>query len=144
MKKQNIQHLMLSGIMGGIILSHQALTGEELKASSDFLTLVANTNGNIAARPLTEEELLLELNQDGADLFHSLSPEGQQLALQIASRGCNGLNNCAGENACATERNKCAGEGSCKGLTKCAVSDKNLAVKIAAKKMAKKRQSLQK
>jgi hypothetical protein len=143
MKKQNLHLTMLAGMVTGLLVSPQALKGEDKKISSGFLELVASTNGNIASRPLSKDDLMLELNQEGADLFNSLSPEGQQLALKIASRGCNGENDCKGQNACRTDKNKCAGEGECKGQTKCAVSDKNYAVKIAAKLMAKKRMELQ-
>jgi hypothetical protein len=145
MKKNNLRYMMLKGTTIGLLLSHQTLKGEdEDKANSDFLQLVENTKGNIAFRPLTEDDLLLELNQESADLYKSLSPEGQQLALKLASRSCNGLNDCKGENACQTKDNKCAGQGKCRGLTKCAFSDKNYAVKVAVKLMAEKRQGLQK
>jgi hypothetical protein len=141
-KKLDLHSAMIVGIVTGLLLSHQTIRGEE-KANADFLELVASTKGNITFRPLTEDDLLLELNQDGADLYKSLSPEGQQLALKLASRSCNGMNDCKGENACRTDKNKCAGEGDCKGKTKCAFSDKNYAVKIAAKLMAEKRKELQ-
>ena len=39
-------------------------------------------------------------------------------------------------------KNTCAGQGQCKGQTKCAFSDKNVAVRVAAKKMAEKREAL--
>ena len=135
---------MIAGISAGILLSHPVKGEERQQANSDFLELIAKTKGNITERKLTKDELLLELNQEGADLFNSLSPEGQQLAIKLASRGCNNNNDCAGENACHTDRNKCAGKGKCKGQTKCAFSDKNLAVKVAAKKMEEKRMQLQK
>lgn len=134
---------MLAGITSGLLASNLSpllAANQEGQLDSDFMKLIQETGGNITFRSLTEEDLLLELNNDGAQLFKSLSPEGQQLALQIASRSCNGENRCAGQNACATSENKCAGQGKCKGRTKCAFSDKNLAVKVAAKIMAEKRQ----
>lgn len=144
MKQKNLRQIMLTGLSTGIILSHLSLYGESKdKPSSDFLELIANTKGNITFRELTEDDLLLELNEDGANLYHSLSPEGKKLALKLASRSCNNMNDCKGENACATDKNKCSGQGLCKGQTKCAFSDKNLAVKVAAKKMAEKRRELQ-
>ncbi len=143
MNKKELHRLMMAGITVGLCLSSHSLKGEEKKASSGFLELVASTNGNITFREMTKDDLLLELNQEGADLFNSLSPEGQKFALKIASRSCNNMNDCKGENACRTDKNKCAGQGECKGQTKCAFSDKNLAVKVAARKMAEKRQILQ-
>jgi hypothetical protein len=142
-KKLDLHSVMIIGMATGLLLSHQTIWGEE-KANADFLELVANTKGNITFRPLTEDDLLLELNQEGGELYKSLTPEGQKLALKLASRSCNGMNDCKGENACRTDKNKCAGEGDCKGKTKCAFSDKNYAVKIAAKLMAEKRKELQK
>jgi hypothetical protein len=142
MKKRDLRYVMIAGITAGLFLSRQHLSGKDT-ANSDFLELVANTKGNITFRPLTEDDLLLELNQEGAELYKSLSPEGQQLALKLASRSCNNMNDCKGENACRTKENACAGKGKCKGLTKCAFSDKNYAVKVAAKLMAEKRKELQ-
>lgn len=143
MNQKELHRLMMAGITVGLCFSSYPLTGEEKKVSSDFLELVASTNGNIASREMTKDDLLLELNQEGADLFNSLSLEGQELALKLASRGCNNMNECKGQNACRTDRNKCAGQGACKAQTKCAFSDKNLAIKVAARKMAEKRQELQ-
>jgi hypothetical protein len=143
MNKRNLYDAIIAGITAGLILSHSPLIGEEAD-NSDFMKLVASTKGNINFKPLTEEDLLLELNQESADLYHSLSPEGQKLALKLASRSCNNMNDCKGENACRTKDNKCAGLGLCKGKTKCSFSDKNYAVKVAAKLMAEKRKELQK
>jgi hypothetical protein len=96
-------------------------------------------DGNLGYHLMTEDELLLELNQEGTALYQSLSPEGKKLALLVASARCNQTNECAGLNACATDSNSCAGKGSCKGEGKCAIADKNLAVKLVSQKMAKKR-----
>jgi hypothetical protein len=139
MKKRDLTRLVLTGIASGLLASNLSLKAQDQNVSSDFLELVANSGGNITYHLLTEDEMLLELNEEGAELFKSLSPEGKQLALRIASRSCNNTNDCKGENACRTDKNKCAGQGQCKGQTKCAFSDKNLAVKVAAKKMAEKR-----
>lgn len=142
MNKRELQLLMVAGITTALLLSNSELSGDE-KADSDFMQLVAHTKGNIASRPLTEDDLLLELNEETAELYTSLSPEGQKLALKLASRGCNGMNDCKGQNACRTNDNSCAGRATCKGKTKCAFSDKNYAVKVAAKLMAEKRKELQ-
>lgn len=102
------------------------------------------SHGNMGYKLMTEEELSLELNQEGWELYQSLSPEGKALARQVASRRCGGSNTCKGLNACATDKNSCAGKGECKGQTKCSLSDKGLAVRLVAKKMAEKRQNLTK
>lgn len=139
-----LKQLMLAGIASGILLSHHLSAEQEKKEekNSDFMELFAKTGGNITFKEFTEDSLMLELNEEGAKLYHSLSPEGKALALKLASRSCNGLNDCKGENACATNKNKCAGLGLCKAQTKCAFSDKNMAVRIAAKKMAEKRENI--
>ena len=95
--------------------------------------------GNLGWHLMTDKEMLMELNSDGAALYNSLSPEGKALARQVASARCNGTNECSGLNGCKTEHNDCAGKGTCKGTGKCAIADKNLAVELAAKKMAAKR-----
>lgn len=142
MKKNLIQKVLL-GISTSLIIqspSHAEQKGEGLK--EQFLDLIKTTQGNVTFRELTDDEILLELNDETARIYRSLSPEGKALALRLASRSCNGMNECKGENACRTEKNACAGQGQCKGLTKCAISDKNVAVRLAAKKMAEKRQGL--
>jgi hypothetical protein len=96
-------------------------------------------SGNVGYHLMTKDELLLELSDDGAKMFNSLTPEEQKLALQVASMRCAKTNPCAGLNACATETNDCAGHGKCKATGKCAISDKNLAVKLVYDKMAAKR-----
>jgi hypothetical protein len=96
-------------------------------------------NSNVGYHLMTEDELMLELTDEGTQLYRKLSPEGKQLVLKVASMRCAGTNLCAGLNACATDKNDCAGKGSCKGKGKCGLSDKNLAVKLVYEKMAKKR-----
>jgi hypothetical protein len=143
MNKRDLRQTMLKGITVGVILAHLSHAHASASPNSDFLELIANTKGNITFKELTEDDLLLELNEESAELYRSLSSEGRKLALKLASRSCNNMNDCKGENACATDKNKCAGKGNCKGQTKCAFSDKNLAIKVAAKKMAEKRKELQ-
>lgn len=96
-------------------------------------------DGNLGYHLMSEDELMLELNDEGVKQYQSLSAEGKALARELASQRCNNTNTCRGKNACKTEANDCAGQGSCKARSKCAFSDKNLAVKIAAKLMAEKR-----
>jgi hypothetical protein len=83
--------------------------------------------------------LMSQLNSQGRALFQSLSPEGKALALRLASQTCKGQNECKGLNSCKGGDNSCAGEGSCAGTSPSAFTDKNQAVKVAAKKMAEKR-----
>jgi len=138
-------HLMVTGICSGIFFSQliqaadKNTKNEKANKKPNLIELAEATNGNITDHLMTEDELLLQLNSDGAKVYHSLSPEGKQLALRTASRSCNGNNECKGLNACASEQNKCLGLGECKGTTKCAISDPNLAVRLAAKKMQEKR-----
>lgn len=95
--------------------------------------------GNLGYYLMTEDELLIELNDEGVKKYKSLSPEGKKLALEVASMRCASTNACQGLNACKTEHNDCAGKGSCKGQGKCAIADKNLAVQLVYDKMAQKR-----
>lgn len=144
-KNLNLQQLMILGMVGGALFSRPCSAADEKGTKVPSLLSAAEaTNGNITYHLMTADELKLELTDDGAKQFDALSPEGQQLALKIASRSCDGTNDCKGQNACQTKENKCAGQGKCKGLTKCAFSDKILAVQVAAKIMAEKRKDLQK
>lgn len=133
---------MIAGILSGIIISQPAFSADPGEGKN-LIDLAKETGGNVDFHNMTEDELKLELNSEGIKLYDSLSPEGKTLALKIASRSCDGTNECKGQNACATDKNSCAGQGSCKGKSKCGFSDKNLAVKTAAKVMAEKRQKAQ-
>lgn len=144
MKKSQakLSQLMVAGIASGILVSHlaHAANGTSDSKRKTLMDIAKETDGNITYSLMSEDDLLLQLNDEGTRIYKSLSPEGKQLALRTASRACNGTNECAGLNACATEKNKCAGQGTCSGSSKCGFSDKNLAVKVAAKKMAAKRE----
>ena len=94
---------------------------------------------NLGYHVMSEKELLMELNDEGTKTYNSLDDKGKNLARLVASQRCQGSNECKGLNACKTDRNECAGKGDCKAKSKCALSDKNLAVKLVAKKMADKR-----
>jgi hypothetical protein len=96
-------------------------------------------DSNMGYHLFTEDELLLELNDEGTRMYESLSPEGKQLVLKVASMRCAKTNPCGGLNACTTDKNDCAGQGKCQGQGKCAVSDKNLAVRLVYQKMNNKR-----
>lgn len=125
MKKNKIIRLALLGLSHGLL--------PQANASGD------PNAGNLGYHLLAEDELTLELNDDGLKNYETLSPEGKALARKLASQRCGGSNDCKGQNACKTDSNDCAGQGNCKGKSKCAISDKNLAVKLASKIMAEKR-----
>lgn len=93
-------------------------------------------------RTMTESDLLNQLNDQGKAIYNGLDTEGKALAIRLANQSCKGQNGCKGLNSCKSDKNSCAGEAECKGHSKCRFADKNLAVKVAAKKMASKRGDL--
>lgn len=103
---------------------------------------VAEADKPATTTKLNEADLLSNLNAQGKSAYNSLSPEGKKLALQLANAECKGKNDCKGLNSCKTDKNTCAGKGGCKGQSTCSFKDKNLAVKVAAAKMAEKRNGL--
>lgn len=135
MKKNEMKKLALLGLSTGLLLSSSlsAITLDKEKLDKAAKATDAN-DGNVEYHLMTEDELLLELNTEGASLYQSLDPKGKELARFVASMHCNGTNACKGLNACKTDKNDCAGKGACKGLGKCAIADKNLAVKLVAEK----------
>lgn len=169
MKNPDFKTLALFGLAGGLVFTTKEVSAETaslhidqyLAAATDKAKcpgkhgcpgLTADRNktpkkepdynpndSNIGYHVFTEDELLLELNDEGTKMYNNLSPDGKQLVLTVASMRCAKTNPCAGLNACATDKNDCAGKGSCKGQGKCAVSDKNLAVKLVYEKMNAKR-----
>lgn len=166
MKKRNLRKLAVLGLSTGLFLANQVNAKQNQEDMQQSLLLAQSkcsgpngcggltamrdtpsahddinpNDGNLGYHLMTEDELLLELDPQGIALYESLNEEGKALARYVASQRCNGTNKCAGLNACQTDKNDCAGKGSCKGTGKCAFSDKNLAVKVVANKMAKKRQ----
>lgn len=135
MKKCDLKILALLGLASGIMIQqpmHAADSKSEYSADDDY-------GGNRGYHLMDEDELQLELNDEGTKLYNQLSPEGKILAREVASQRCNGMNKCKGLNACKTDANECAGKGACKGKSKCAFSDKNLAVKVVSDHMAAKR-----
>ncbi len=138
MKRHSLKTAALLGLASGLTIAGQLQA--EAKATDSKATETSDPNaGNLGYHLYTEEELLVELNDEGYKLYMSLTPEGKALAREVASMRCKGSNICKGLNACATDENACAGKGSCKGKGKCGLSDKNLAVKLVAKKMNEKR-----
>lgn len=156
MKKRGFQRMALLGLTSGLLLVNAKTEGGDESGKNNLnsrinKSLTSNdaannskdnddpNNSNLGYHLMTEDELLIELNDEGTKMYNSLSPESKKLALQVASMRCAQTNPCAGLNACATEKNDCAGKSQCKGTGKCAVSDKNLAVKLVYDKMADKR-----
>lgn len=143
MKKNSLKKLAILGIASGLCVVQGIEAQGQVKAPAPTTEKTDDATdpngGNLGYYLMTEKELTDELNDDGYKLYQSLSPEGKKIALEIASARCNGTNECKGRNACKTDKNDCAGKGSCKGQSKCAVSDKNLAVKLASQVMANKR-----
>jgi len=145
MNKKDMKKLALLGLITGTMVcqsAHAADATAKAAADAKAKSIEELNAQNVGYFLYTEDELLLELNDDGAKLFKSLSPEGKKLALEVASARCNGTNSCKGLNGCQTANNSCAGNGSCKGTGKCAIADKNLAVKLVHDKLAKERAGL--
>lgn len=88
---------------------------------------------------LSESELRSQLNDQAKATYDSLDPAGKAMALQMANQDCKGKNTCRGFNSCKTKDHACAGKGSCANTAETNFKDKNLAVKVAALKMAEKR-----
>ncbi|PJD97207.1 MAG: hypothetical protein CK425_03550 [Parachlamydia sp.] len=143
MKKYEKKQLALRGILSAFITVHAALVGDE-KGATDIqkygVSAAVSERGNMGYHLMTEDELMLELNDEGVALYNSLDKEGKELARYVASQRCMASNACKGLNACQNTEHACMGKGKCKGLGKCSIADKNLAVKLVAKKMAEKRQ----
>lgn len=139
MKTRDLKKLALMGLLGGLIVAnHATLEGADLPKDKTDTKTDPNA-GNMNWHLMTEKELLLQLNEEGIAQYNSLTPEGKQLAREVASAMCNGTNKCKGLGACATDKHTCAGKNDCEAQGKCAIADKNLAVDLVAKKMAQKR-----
>lgn len=155
MKKRDLKKLALLGLASGIALSQAANAEEKSEHFQIQISslLAANSSksdssssfdsdpneGNLGYHLMNEEELLLELNQEGQRMFNAMDPSNKKLALEVASQRCANTNACKGLNACKTDKNDCAGKASCKGNGKCGISDKNLAVRLVYNKMMAKR-----
>jgi hypothetical protein len=163
MKKSDLKKLALMGLSSGVLMTNQvsAQTGHTTPAQvHNSANLVVNkcsastptsnspkvspptndpNDGNMNFHIMTEDELMIELNPQGIDMYNKLPLEGKTLGRKLASMMCNGTNPCMGLNSCQTTKNDCAGKGACKGQGKCAISDKNLAIKLVSEKMAGKR-----
>ena len=139
MKNREFKTLALVGLTTGLLISGQAAQAKDNGTDSQKNEYKDPNSENMGYHIYTKQELMLELNEDGIKMFNSLSPEGQALALKVASVRCQATNQCKGLNACKTEKNDCMFKGACKGQGKCAFSNKNDAVKAVYLKMANKR-----
>lgn len=160
MKKRNFKKLALLGITSGFfVINSSAAQAHSSKShlrhkcagpnecpefiaeaeKSKEIALIDPNSQNMGYHLMTDKEIRMELNDEGLALYNSLDKEQQDLARKVASQRCQGSNGCDRLNACKTDTNECAGKGDCKGKSKCAFSDKNLAVKVVYNKMAKKR-----
>ncbi|MFA6916005.1 MAG: hypothetical protein WC222_06380 [Parachlamydiales bacterium] len=143
MQKTHFKKLVLKGLLTGLMASaslNAAETAQKKPATDTTLNKMEDADGgNYGYHLYSEEDLLLELTPEGVKQYNSLSPEGKRLARLVASQRCDKQNACKGLNACKTDTHECAGKGDCKGTGKCSFSDKNLAVKVVADKMAQKR-----
>lgn len=144
MKKNDLKKLAILGVSSGLLIVN-GLIAEEAKdtnKSPDNKEKDPN-EGNVGYYLMTEEQLLLELNPEGIKKYKELSEENKILARKVASARCDKANACKGLNACKSDHNDCAGKGKCKGQGICAVSDKNLAVKLVHDRaMKEKREKL--
>lgn len=145
MKKHSLKNLALCGIVSGICVvqaAEAAAAVEKTKlnnAKTEKTESYDPNDGNLGYYLMTEDDLLLELNDDGYKQYMALTSDGKAIAREIASQRCAGTNECKGRGACKTDKNACAGQNSCKGESKCGISDKNLAVELASKVMVAKR-----
>lgn len=101
--------------------------------------LSADASKGTVERTLSESDLLSQLNEQGKASYQRLDAAGKALALKLANQTCKGLNECKGLNSCKNSEHSCAGKGACAGTSDSNFKDKNLAVKVAAMKMAEKR-----
>lgn len=135
MKKLNFKKLALLGLASGLVMG---AAGCESNANADTEQTAEQKT------PMTEADLMKQLNSEGKKTYQSLDPEGKALALKLANQSCKGQNDCKGLNSCKSKDNSCAGLGGCKGTSPGPFTDKNDAVKVAAMKMKEKRAQLNK
>jgi hypothetical protein len=86
---------------------------------------------NASKQNIDRNLLVSLLNKPGKAQYYRLSPEGQQLALELANQGCKGQNSCEGKNSCSSNLAQGPGLGG-PGSSPGPFSDKNLAVRVAA------------
>jgi hypothetical protein len=142
-KKSNLKKLALMGMAGGVLLAQaQADAGQPQNNNyyrgNQYYT--ADTmSPSMKEGTMSEDDLMSQINSSSKAMYQSMNKEGKDLALKLANQSCKGKNDCKGLNSCKTEDNACAGQGGCRGTSKGPFTDKNVAVKVAAKHMAEKR-----
>jgi hypothetical protein len=149
MNKQHFKQLALLGMAGGLLIASDASAEE--KKSQTQTTKESPKNaaspdnpsyGNEGYHLMSDDDLKMELNDSGIKLYNSLDAKGKELARKVASQRCAGTNECKGLGSCANEKHSCIGKNDCRGQSVCGISDKNIAVKLVAEKMAQKRQTV--
>jgi hypothetical protein len=145
-KKINLKKIALMGMAGGALMAQsqadaaQQQNNNSYRGNSSYTADGLDTSvQNSSNKALSERDFLSQLNSEGKSTYQSLNKEGKELALKLASQSCKGQNACKGLNSCKTKDNACAGKGGCQGTSKGPFTDKNAAVKVAAKHMAEKR-----
>jgi hypothetical protein len=136
LKRKALKRFALCGLMAGLCTAQLQAADAAKKPTGSTAAQEDPNAGNLGYHLMTEDELKLELNDEGYKLYLSLDDAGKKLAREVASTRCANSNKCKGLNACATDKNSCMGQGACKNQSKCGISDKNMAVKLVAKKLA--------
>lgn len=141
MKKTNLKKLALMGIAGVLMAQAQGNAAQQNgNYNGGNLYYAANAMDSMqSSSKMSESDLLQKLSPEGKATYQSLSKEGKDLALKLANQSCQGKNGCKGMNSCKSTENACAGKAGCQGKSKGPFTDKNMAVKVAAQKMAEKR-----
>lgn len=89
---------------------------------------------------ISETSIKAQLSDVSQYHYDQLDKEGRALAFELIHQECKGKNRCRGLNACKNEGiNNCASLCSCEGQSPKKFDDPNLAVRVAAKRMAEKR-----
>lgn len=89
---------------------------------------------------IAENGIRQNLDETALYFYDNMDREGKQLTYQLVHQDCKNQNECKGLNSCAQPGiNGCAGKGSCKGTSAGPFEDKNLAVKVAVKKICERR-----
>lgn len=136
MKKHDFKKLALLGISSGLLIANHGYADTKETSTKKQYDL---NDGNLNYHLMNEDELKLQLNDEGLRIYNELDTEGKKLAREVTSARCAGANPCRGLGACKSDKNECAGKNACKGKGECAFSDKNLAVKLVKEHMALKR-----
>lgn len=146
MQKHDFKKLALLGISSGILIANQVSADTPATSSTKATESTKSSSkgydpndGNMNYHLMSEDELKLQLNDEGLRIYNNLDAEGKKLAQKVASALCANTNACKGLGACKSDKNACAGKNECKGKGICAFSDKNLAVKMVRDHMALKR-----